>query len=84
MDPKGARVLAERIASGPPRDEGEEPADAAGPTPPAAEPSLPRKEEPPADASPVETVYVKPRPAPRRDVRIYVRGQDGRLERSDL
>jgi hypothetical protein len=81
MDAAGARALAERIASGPPQEQGEEPN------------AMPRKPEPRCKVEPqpqprpqprsssVEIVYVKPAPGPRREVRIYVRGPDGELER---
>ena len=82
MDTKGARVLAERIAAGPPPEEGEEkprPSE-----PPAVSPTLgEEQDEPPPAAFAVEIVYLKPHPARRRDVRIYVRGPDGRLGRSE-
>ena len=78
MDTEGARALAERIASGPPQEEGTE-----SPAPAAPEPEPRRTVEPqpkPAESA-VEIVYVKPAPAPRREVRIYVRGPRGGLER---
>lgn len=84
MDPEGARALADRIKSGPPREEEEKTTPRAGDdspwrTPPP--PSAPvRSREAP---SPVEIVYLKPRPVRRPDVRIFVRGRDGRLERAD-
>lgn len=75
MDTEGARALAERIASGPPQEEGAEP-------PPAAPQPRPKVEPQPKPTSDkVEIVYLKPAPAPRREVRIYVRGRDGALER---
>jgi hypothetical protein len=76
MDPEGARALAKRIADGPPGDE------RAGPQNDAT--LAQRIEEqvlPVGPGRPLETVYVKPRPVTRADVRIYVRGADGRLER---
>jgi hypothetical protein len=79
VDTKGARALAERIASGPPDEEG------APKDEPPAKPEEPRPSGgPPARPEPksaVEIVYVKPEQAPRREVRIYVRGRDGKLER---
>jgi hypothetical protein len=80
MDPEGARALAKRIAAGPPRDEDGEPQ----PEPRPAVPEPPKPSEPAQPESSVEIVYVKPHPARRRDVRIYVRGEDGHLEGSDL
>jgi hypothetical protein len=77
MDPEGARALAQRIAAGPPREDGE-PKPEPRPAPPSRKPP-----EPPEAESSVEIVYVKAHPARRRDVRIYVRGEDGRLERGD-
>ena len=84
MDTEGARALAERIASGPPQDEREK-------APLRTEPPLPRPEPAAPRRSPsggrskttVEIFYVKPKPTPtpRRDVRIYVRGANGELER---
>jgi hypothetical protein len=76
MDPEGARALAERIAAGPPQDADPQPE--ASPARPTRKPS-----QPPGPDSTVEIVYLKPEPAPRREVRIYVRGPDGHLERSD-
>ena len=70
MDTKGARALAARIAAGPPEEE--LPDAEPSPAPPAPEPE-----------SAVETIYVKPERAPRREVRIYVRGRDGTLERQE-
>jgi hypothetical protein len=76
MDTEGARALAERIASGPPQNEGEDP-----PERPSPEPN--RKVEPQPKPAPgrVEIVHLKPAPAPSREVRIYVRGPHGGLER---
>jgi len=82
MDPEGARALAQRIAAGPPRDEDGEPKPEPKPEPRSAQPSHTPPEPPDAESS-VEIVYVKPHPARRRDVRIYVLGEDGRLERGD-
>jgi hypothetical protein len=78
MDAEGARALAQRIAAGPPRDEDGEPK----PEPKPAQPSHTPPEPPEAESS-VEIVYVKPHPARRRDVRIYVLGEDGHLEPCD-
>jgi hypothetical protein len=75
MDTEGARALAERIAAGPPREEGEDP----GAVRRKRETS--RKVERQPHPSSVEIVYVKPAPGPRREVRIYVRGPHGELER---
>ena len=76
MDTKGARALAERIASGPPQKEEAEP-----PARPA--PERGRRVEPQRKPTSgrVEIVYLEPAPAPRREVRIYVRGPQGALER---
>jgi len=72
VDVNGARALADRIASGKPESPPEE-----------ATPEIEATEEPPEapPAERVEIVYVEPKPTPKRDVRIYVRGRDGRLER---
>jgi hypothetical protein len=65
VDVEGARALAERIAAG---------------KPPEELAVLP--ESPPAvPASAVQIVRVKPERATRREVRIYVRGPNGELER---
>jgi len=77
MDTKGARALADRIASGPPQEDGEEPK----PAPRATKPKKEVEPQPEPSASSVETVYVKPTPGPRREVRLYVRGPNGELER---
>jgi len=73
VDTNGARALAERIAAGAPRDgdEAKPPARTGTSSPETAE------------ASSVETVYIRPRPVRRPDLRIYVRGADGGLERSN-
>lgn len=84
MDTEGARALAARIAAGPPDEDGESKPEATGdPKPEATEDSdsEPPPEPAAASESAVEIVYVKPEEAPRRDVRIYVRGRDGSLER---
>ena len=70
MDVKGAQILAQRIAAGKP----ESPE-----SPPEAEATEEARKQPPAE--PVKTVYVEPKQTAKRDVRIYVRGRDGRLER---
>lgn len=67
MDTEGARALAARIAAGKPEEDG---------SPRRKKPSVPEKPR----ASAVEIVYLKPEKV-RRDVRIYVRGRDGALER---
>ena len=77
MDTKGARALAARIASGPPQDEDAEP-----PPPPAPESRRRVEPQPKPSSGPVEIVYVKSTPAPRREVRIYVRGPQGLERRS--
>ena len=83
-------MLAERIRSGPPRDEepGTTPAVRTEPAPPTPtpphekpvprEPVMPEPHEP---LSRVEIVHLKPTPVRRPDLRIYVRGEDGRLKR---
>jgi hypothetical protein len=82
MDPEGARALAKRIADGPPAEEDAVPRQEAKPVPqPGAEEEA--DEPPPRPGPSVEIVYVKPRPVRWPDVRIYVWGADGRLERSD-
>jgi hypothetical protein len=68
MDTEGARALAARIAAGPPDEDGNPKPETPGE--PAAAPE-----------SAVEIVYLKPEQAPRREVRTYVRGRDGSLER---
>jgi hypothetical protein len=74
VDAEGARALAERIAAGKPADD----VHASKPAPPNDDrPSPP----PTRSESTVEIVYLKAVKAPRGDVRIYVRGQDGALER---
>ena len=83
MDTEGARALAARIAAGPPDEDGEPkpeaPQDSKSEAPRDPKPEAPS--EPAARESDVEIVYVKPDQAPRREVRIYVRGRDGSLER---
>jgi len=78
VDTAGARALAERIASGKPEDAQEARELQEGPKPRANVPPAPNTASP---QSTVETVQLKPVPAARRDVRIYVRGRDGGLER---
>ena len=77
MDTEGARALAERIASGPPRKEGEEPEAVRRKS--ASRRNVEAHVQPSSGS--VEIVYVKPAPGPRREVRIYVRGPHGELER---
>jgi hypothetical protein len=67
VDTEGARALAARIAAGKPEEDG---------GPKAAPPSVP--EEP--RASTVQIFYIRPEKV-RREVRVYVRGRDGALER---
>ena len=91
MDTEGARALAARIAAGPPDEDGEPkpeaPQDMKPEAPEDSKPEAPRDPTPEAPSGPaarenaVEIVYVKPEQAPRREVRIYVRGRDGSLER---
>ena len=78
MDPEGARALAERIAAGPPQDADRDPKPEARPARSSRKPS-----QPPRPDSAFEIVYLKPERAARREVRIYVRGPDGHLERCD-
>jgi hypothetical protein len=78
MDPEGARALAKRIADGPPREEEEAPKPQQS-LPPHSDESA-RSSQP---RSLVEIVYVKPHRVRRPDVRIYVRGPDGHLARSE-
>jgi hypothetical protein len=68
MDTEGARALAARIAAGPPDEDG---------NPKTQTPRVPEA----AQKSAVEIVYLKPEQAAGREVRIYVRGRDGTLER---
>lgn len=67
MDADGARALAERIAKGNP----------SMPAPGKADNNV----EGEAQAGDVEVVYLKPGPKRKPDVRTYVRGPDGKLER---
>jgi hypothetical protein len=76
VDAEGARALAERIAAGKPPEE------------PAVLPESPRNrvvvETQPSQAVPasaVQIVRLKPERATRREMRIYVRGPNGELER---
>jgi hypothetical protein len=75
VDAEGARALAERIAAGKPAEEA------------WAGPESPRNREveaqpsPAVPASAVQIVRLKPERATRREVRIYVRGPNGELER---
>jgi len=84
VDTEGARALAARIAAGPPAEEGA-PQDET-----SRKPQEPQEHRPNAPSparvtsrsdSAVEIVYLKPERAPRREVRIYVRGPEGTLER---
>jgi hypothetical protein len=77
VDAEGARALAERIAAGKPVEEAS--ADAESPrnrVEVEAQPSCPA-----VPASAVQIVRLKPERATRREVRIYVRGPNGELER---
>ena len=67
MDTEGARALAARIAAGKPEEKG---------SPGPEKPSVPENPRPSA----VQIVYLRPEKV-RRDVRTYVRGRDGALER---
>jgi len=79
VDTEGARALAERIAAGKPADEVHD----SKPGPPRSDRpgSPPRACLTTRSQTTVEIVYLKAVKAPRRDVRIYVRGDDGSLER---
>ena len=81
VDAEGARALAERIAAGKPAEDGK-PAEASAPSKP---PRSEKVSEPgPSEAAPasaVQIVHLKPEQAPRREVRTYVRGPNGELER---
>lgn len=81
MDAEGARALAERIAAGKPAEDGK-PAEASAPSKPprGEEVSEPGPSEA-APASAVQIVHLEPEQAPRREVRTYVRGPNGELER---
>jgi hypothetical protein len=70
VDAEGARALAERIASGPPEHAGA-----------PAVPEQMRKQAASMRTAALESVYVRPKPAARREVRTYVRGPDGELKR---
>jgi hypothetical protein len=76
VDAEGARALAERIAAGKPAEEASAvPESLRDPVVIGAQPNQA------APASPVHIVRLKPEPATRREVRIYVRGPNGELER---
>ena len=75
MDTAGARALAERIASGKPENAQRVQDD---PKPRASVPLARATMSPP---SAVQIVYLKPSLAVRHDVRIYVLGRGGGLER---
>ena len=75
MDTAGARALAERIASGKPENAEQVQDD------PQPRASVPLARATMSPLSAVQIVYLKPSPAVRRDVRIYVLGRDGGLER---
>jgi len=74
VDTEGARALAERIAAGQPRNGDER-------EPPDRPATFSRKA---AEGSSVETVYIRPHPVRRADLRVYVRGADGSLERFNV
>ena len=76
MDAEGARALAERIAAGKPVDE-----DSAVSEPPRNQVAGDARPSPAVPASAVQIVRLKPERATRREVRIYVRGPNGELER---
>ena len=76
MDAEGARALAERIAAGKPMEEASADAESLrNRVEVEAQPS------PAVPASAVQIVRLKPERATRREVRIYVRGPNGELER---
>ena len=81
MDTEGARALAARIAAGPPGEKGtpqdETPGKRQEPRPSVPLPARVTSRS----ESAVQIVYLKPERAPRREVRIYVRGSEGTLER---
>jgi hypothetical protein len=76
VDAEGARALAERIAAGRPAEE-------ASAVPESSRNRLVVEGQPsPAvPASAVQIVRLKPERATKREVRIYVRGSNGELER---
>ena len=76
VDAEGARALAERIAAGKPAEEA-----SAAPEPPRDPVVVEAQPSPAVPAGPVQIVRLKPEPATRREVRIYVRGPNGELER---
>ena len=73
MDAAGARALAERIASGKPST----PEDSGDDRRPDG-----RSVRTPSGRT-VEILYLKPQPAPKRELRIYVRTREGGLERRE-
>jgi hypothetical protein len=75
VDAEGARALAERIAAGKPAEE------ASAVPEPLQDPVVVGAQPSQVPASPVQIVPLKPEPATRREVRIYVRGPNGELER---
>lgn len=78
VDAEGARALAERIAAGKPVEEAS--ADAESPRN-RVEVEVEAQPSPAVPASAVQIVRLKPERATRREVRIYVRGPNGELER---
>jgi hypothetical protein len=76
VDAAGARALADRIAAGKPVEEG--PVDSESPRYRVVVEAQP---SPVVPASTVQTVRVKTERAARREVRIFVRGPNGELER---
>ena len=77
MDAEGARALAERIAAGKPAEE-----QSAAFSESTRSRVVPEARPSPAvPASAVQIVQLKPERATRREVRIYVRGPNGELER---
>jgi hypothetical protein len=75
VDAAGARALADRIAAGKPVEEGPVSESPRYRVVVEAQPS------PVVPASTVQTVRVKTERAARREVRIFVRGPNGELER---
>jgi hypothetical protein len=76
VDAEGARALAERIAAGKPAEE-----DSAVSEPPRNRVAGDARPSPAVPASAVQIVRLKPERATKREVRIYVQGPNGELER---
>jgi hypothetical protein len=81
VDTQGARALAARIAAGPPGEKGT-PQDETHGKFQEPRPSVPSPGRVTSRSeSAVQIVYLKTERAPRREVRIYVRGPEDTLER---